>query len=149
MSAENRDKDEPADSRQRPVWSGQSAMPGAGGLARIAAAAANSAHGLKQGFASEAAIRQELALLALALPVSYFLASSFWVGVALIASLLVVLMAEFLNTAIENLCDHVTPDKHEAIRITKDLASAGVFFSLLLAGLVWLAAIAERLGLIG
>ena len=63
--------------------------------------------------------------------------------------LLVVLIAEFLNTAIESLCDHVTPEKHEAIRITKDLASAGIFFSLLLAGLVWLAAIAERLGLIG
>ena len=149
MDTENRDKDEPEDSRQRPVWSGQSAMPGAGGLARIAAATVNSARGLKHGFAGEAAIRQEIALLVLALPVSFFIASSFWVGVALIASLLVVLIAEFLNTAIESLCDHVTPQKHEAIRITKDLASAGIFFSLLLAGLVWLAAIAERLGFIG
>jgi diacylglycerol kinase (ATP) len=149
MDTDKRGDDRPAGSDERPQWSGQSAMPGAGGLARIVAAAANSANGLKQGFASEAAIRQELALLALALPVSYFLASSFWVAIALIASLLVVLIAEFLNTAIENLCDHVTPDRHDAIRITKDLASAGIFFSLLLAGLVWLAAIAERLGLIG
>ena len=149
MSTGNRNKDEPEDLRDRPVWGGRSAMPGAGGLTRILAAAANSLSGLKHGFASEAAIRQELALLALALPVSFFIASSFWVGVALIASLLVMLMAEFLNSAIESLCDHVTPQKHEAIRITKDLSSAGAFFSQLLAGLVWLAAIAERLGLIG
>ncbi len=149
MSTGNRGEDEPEDRRGRPQRSSQSALPGAGGLARIAAAAVNSASGLKHGFANEAAIRQELALLALALPVSFFIASSFWVGIALIASLLVVLMAEFLNTAIESLSDHVTPEMHEEIRVTKDLASAGVFFSLLLAGLVWLAAIAERLGLIG
>lgn len=149
MGTENRGKQEPEDSRHRSDRNDRSAKPGADGLSRIVAAAANSANGLKQGFASEAAIRQELALLALALPVSFFIASSFWVGVALIASLLVVLMAEFLNTAVENLCDHVTPQEHEAIGVTKDLASAGVFFSLLLAGLVWLAAIAERLGLIG
>jgi diacylglycerol kinase (ATP) len=143
MDTDKSDDDKPAGSNNR------SAMTGAGGLARIAAATANSARGIKQGFASEAAIRQELALLALALPLSFFVASTFWVGIALIASLLVVLIAEFLNSAVESLSDHVTPQKHEAIRITKDLASAGVFFSLLLAGLVWFAAIAERLGLIG
>ncbi len=44
---------------------------------------------------------------------------------ALVASLLFVLSIEFLNTAIERLCNHIQPDRHEAIRITKDLASAG------------------------
>jgi len=149
MDTDKRGEDRPEGSNGRQQWSGQSAMPGAGGLKRIAAAAANSARGLRQGFASEAAIRQELALLALALPASFFIASSLWVGVALIASLLLMLMAEFLNSAIESLCDHVTQQKHEAIRITKDLSSAGAFFSQLLAGLVWLAAIAQRFGLFG
>ena len=51
---------------------------------------------------------------------------------ALVASLLFVLSIEFLNTAIERLCNHIQPDRHEAIRITKDLASAGVFFALAL-----------------
>ncbi len=51
------------------------------------------------------------------------------------------LSIEFLNTAIERLCNHIQPEKHEAIRITKDLASAGVFFSLLLAALIWGAAL--------
>jgi len=64
--------------------------------------------------------------------------------VALAGSVLFVLSIEFLNTAIERLCDHIEPKRHEAIRITKDLASAGVFFSLVLAGLIWVAALWER-----
>jgi diacylglycerol kinase (ATP) len=55
-----------------------------------------------------------------------------------------VLAIEFLNTAIERLCNHIQPEKHEAIRITKDLASAGVFFALVLAGLVWVVALWDR-----
>jgi len=64
--------------------------------------------------------------------------------VALIASLLFVLSVEFMNTAIERLCNHIQPGKHEAIRITKDLASAAMFFALTLAGIVWLAALWAR-----
>ena len=55
---------------------------------------------------------------------------------------------ELLNTAIEKLSDHVTPDHHVAIGRIKDMASAAVGLSLLLAGLVWLVALAERVGLI-
>jgi diacylglycerol kinase (ATP) len=75
---------------------------------------------------------------------SFFVATNVWTWVALIASLLFVLSVEFMNTAIERLCNHIQPDKHEAIRITKDLASAAVFFSLLLAALVWGAALWTR-----
>jgi diacylglycerol kinase (ATP) len=75
---------------------------------------------------------------------SFFVAQDVWTWVALVASLLFVLSIEFLNTAIERLCNHIQPDKHEAIRITKDLASAGVFFSLLLAAVVWGAALWTR-----
>lgn len=105
--------------------------------------------GLREGIADEAAIRQEAAISAVLLPLSFFVAPSLWIWVALVASLLFVLAVEFLNTAIERLCDHVTPERNEAIRITKDLSSAAVFFSLLLAGLVWIAAIGTRLGVIG
>ena len=66
---------------------------------------------------------------------------------ALIASLLLVLSIEFLNTAVERLCNHIQPEKHDAIRITKDLASAGVFFALLLVALVWIAAAVARFAL--
>lgn len=124
----------------------KSALPGNGGLARISAAARNSLRGIFDGVMTEAAIKQEVALIAVAVPLSFFVAGNLWIWVALVGSLLFVLVVEFLNTAIERLCNHVSPQKHEAIRVTKDLASAGVFFALLLAAVVWVAAIVERLG---
>lgn len=122
----------------------RSALPGRGGLARIAAAFWNSLQGLREGLATESAIKQEVAIACLLLPLSFFIAPDVWTWVALVASLFFLLSVEFLNTAIERLCNHIQPDKHEAIRITKDLASAGVFFSLLLAALVWGAALWMR-----
>ena len=123
----------------------RSAVPGKGGFSRIAASFSNTVGGLREGILTEAAIKQEVAIAVVALPLSFFIADSLWVWVALIASLLLVLAVEFLNTAIERLCNHLHPDRHEGIRITKDLASAGVFFALTLAGLVWGAALLTRL----
>ncbi|MGH6922967.1 MAG: diacylglycerol kinase [Propylenella sp.] len=131
------------------IYRSHSALPGKGGLARIAAAALNSACGLREGLVTEAAIKQEIALAAVLLPASFVVAANVWVWLALVASVLFVLVVEFLNTAVERLCNHVTPERHEAIRVTKDLASTGVFFALCLAGLVWLVAILDRFGLIG
>ena len=122
----------------------RSALPGRGGLARIVAAFWNSLGGLKEGLSTESAIKQEAAIACLLVPLSFFIARDLWTWVALIASLLFVLSIEFLNTAIERLCNHIQPDRHEAIRITKDLASAGVFFSLALAALVWIVALWAR-----
>jgi diacylglycerol kinase (ATP) len=122
----------------------RSALPGRGGLARVAAAFWNSLRGLQEGLSTESAIKQEVAIACLLLPVSFFVAETLWTWVALAGSILFVLAVEFLNTAIERLCDHIEPKKHEAIRITKDLASAGVFFSLVLAGVIWVAALWER-----
>ena len=122
----------------------RSALPGRGGLARVAAAFWNSLRGLQEGLSTESAIKQEVAIACLLLPLSFFVAKDLWTWVALAGSVLFVLSIEFLNTAIERLCDHIEPKRHEAIRITKDLASAGVFFSLVLAGLIWVAALWER-----
>ncbi len=127
----------------------QAALPGRGGLARIAAAATNSVRGLRVGLLTEAAVKQEVAIAALLLPVSFFVAANLWIWLGLVASVLFVLVVEFLNTAVERLCNHVTPEQHEAIRVTKDLASTAVFFALGLAGLVWVVALLDRLGVIG
>jgi diacylglycerol kinase (ATP) len=108
----------------------RSALPGRGGL--------------QEGLATESAIKQEVAIACILLPLSFFIARDVWTWVALVASLLFVLSIEFLNTAIERLCNHIQPDRHEAIRITKDLASAGVFFALALGALVWIAALWAR-----
>ncbi len=55
---------------------------------------------------------------------------------------------ELLNTAIEKLADHVTPERNPKIGVLKDYGSAAVFCALSLAALVWIAALAIRLGLI-
>ena len=134
----------PRDSVSDGIPPAKSAMPGRGGLARVGAAFWNSLRGLQEGLSTESAIKQEFAIACVLLPLSFFIARDLWTWVALVGSILFVLAIEFLNTAIERLCNHIEPKKHEAIRITKDLASAGVFFALTLAGLIWVAALWAR-----
>ena len=122
----------------------QAALPGRGGIARIWAALWNTVRGLREGLSTEAAIKQEVAIALIALPLTFFVAIDIWTWVALVGSLLFLLAVEFLNTAIERLCNHVQPEKHAAIRVTKDLGSAAVFVAILLAGLVWIAALLAR-----
>ncbi|MCJ2035086.1 diacylglycerol kinase [Methylobacterium sp. J-068] len=105
----------------------------------------NSWRGLAHGARTERAIRLELVLLLLGAPLALLLGATLWVRVALLASLLLMLCAEFLNTAIEKLCDHLHPDHHPRIGIVKDLASAGTFSAQGIAALVWIAALIERL----
>ncbi|AWN38019.1 diacylglycerol kinase [Methylobacterium radiodurans] len=114
-------------------------------MGEIIMAFLNSWRGLRHGARTERAVRQELALLALGVPIALVLGASLWVKVALIASLLLMLAAEFLNTALEKLCDHLHPDRHPAIGTVKDLASAGAFLAQMIAALVWIAALIERL----
>lgn len=106
----------------------------------------NSWRGLVHGARTERAVRLELALLLLGVPLAFLVGATLWVRVALLVSLLLMLAAEFLNTAIEKLCDHLHPDHHRRIGIVKDLASAGTFLAQGIAALVWLAALYERLG---
>lgn len=105
----------------------------------------NSWRGLVHGARTERAVRQELLLLLVGVPVALLLGASLWARVALIAALLLMLAAEFLNTAVEKLCDHLHPDHHAAIGTVKDLASAGAFLSQAIAALVWITALIERL----
>ncbi len=147
--AQDRGAGSPARDAVNGTHGNQAALPGRGGFARIAAAAANSVRGLRVGLLTEAAVKQEVAIAALLLPVSFFVAANVWIWLALVASVLFVLVVEFLNTAVERLCNHVTPERHEAIRVTKDLASTAVFFALGLAGLVWIVAVLDRFGVIG
>jgi diacylglycerol kinase (ATP) len=115
---------------------------------RLYGATVNSLRGFRYGLRHEAALREEAILLAAALPVGLFLAPGIGWYVAMVGSLLVVLAVELLNTAIEKLSDHVTREQHPAIRAIKDFGSAAVFCALCLAGLIWLAAIGLRIGLL-
>jgi diacylglycerol kinase (ATP) len=117
-------------------------------LKRLFSATKNSLRGLIDGFTTEPALREEAILFVVAVPLGLVLAPSAVWYVAMIGVILVLLAIEFLNTAIEKLADHVTREQHNDIRRIKDFGSAAVFCGLCLAGLVWIAAMAVRFGLL-
>lgn len=117
-------------------------------MKRLYSATANSLRGIVDGIRTEPALREEAVLLAVALPLGLVIAPSLLWYVAMIGAVLAVLAVEFLNTAIEKLADHVTREQHTAIGRIKDFGSAAVFCALCLTGIVWLAALAIKLGLL-
>jgi diacylglycerol kinase (ATP) len=105
----------------------------------------NSWCGLRGAAQSEAAVREELVAIALAVPLAFVVAESPLKRFALIGVVLFILVVELLNTAIEKLADEVATGPDPAIRRVKDMGSAAVGIATLVAGSVWLAAIGERL----
>jgi diacylglycerol kinase (ATP) len=114
---------------------------------RLWRAAINSWNGLRAVARSEEAFRQELIVFLIAVPVSFVVAVEAWKRLALILVIVLVMIVELLNTAIEKLGDRVSRDHDPRMGLIKDLGSAAVLLSLLFAGAVWLVALAERLGL--
>lgn len=110
-------------------------------MRRILRATLHTLNGLRAATASEAAFRQEILVLVAAVPLAFVIAAENWKRLALIAIVILVLVIELLNTAIEKLADRVTADRDPVIGRVKDMGSAAVGLSLLLAGLFWLLAI--------
>ena len=123
-------------------------LPCGSQVKRLYSATLNTLRGLGYCLRHEAAVREEAMLLAVAVPLGLFLAPSVAWYVAMIGALLAVLAVELLNTAIEKLADYVTRERHVEIRRIKDFGSAAVFCALCLTGLIWVAAIAVRWGLL-
>jgi diacylglycerol kinase (ATP) len=111
---------------------------------RLWKALINSINGLRWAMGHEAAVQEEVVALLIGLPASFFVAVSIAWWVALVGSLLILIVVELLNTAVEKLSDHVTPEHSWAIKVVKDLGSAAVLLTLALAFLVWASAIAVR-----
>ena len=117
-------------------------------MLRFWRATINSRNGLAFAIRSEQAIREELIALLLALPLAWLIGATPMRSVELVASVLLVMAIELLNTAIEKLADRLTTDHDPQIGRVKDLGSAAVGVALVAAGLFWLFAIAERMGAI-
>jgi diacylglycerol kinase (ATP) len=117
-------------------------------MERLLRATINTWHGLVAAARSEEAFRQELIALILAVPLAFLLAGEAWKRLALIGVVVFVLVVELLNTAIEKLADRVNLAIDPQIGRVKDMGSAAVGLALLIAGITWLLALAERLGLI-
>lgn len=101
--------------------------------------------GLKAAWRHEAAFRQELILFLLLLPLVVWVGDGPVEWVLLLGSGLVVLAVELLNSAIESVVDRIGPEHHELSGRAKDLGSAAVMASLLLAGLTWLLLLGQKL----
>ena len=111
--------------------------PGNTGIKRIINAAGYSWAGLKAAFKHEAAFRQELALCVVLVPAGLWLGQSSVERALLIGSLLLILIVELLNSAIEAVVDRFGGEQHELSGRAKDIGSAAVFIALLNATLVW------------
>ena len=110
---------------------------GATGLRRLVNAAGYSLAGLKAAL-GEAAFRQELVLALVLVPLGLYLGASGIERALLVGSVLLVLVVELLNSAVEAAVDRVSIELHDLSKRAKDLGSAAVMVSLLNAAAVWL-----------
>lgn len=111
--------------------------PGKTGLTRIIHAFGYSMKGFKAAFKYESAFRQEVALLVVLVPAAIWLGQSSTEHIFLIGSLLLVLIVELLNSAVEAVVDRIGDEMHKLAGRAKDMGSAAVFVSLVNVFLVW------------
>jgi diacylglycerol kinase (ATP) len=113
-------------------------------LRRIARAAGYSAAGLKAAVRGETAFRQELALCVVLAPLGLWLGRDGVERALLLGSLLLVLVVELLNSAIEAAINRIGAERNELSGLAKDLGSAAVFVALLIVLTVWALVLADR-----
>ncbi len=112
-------------------------------MERLIKAWQNSLRAFRRLSTSEKAFQQELVLLAAALPLAWFLSTS-WRGYwLLVGSILFLIVVEVLNTGIEAACDAVSREFDIDIQLDKDCGSLAVLISIILAMIVWGLAIVE------
>ncbi|MDR2365170.1 MAG: diacylglycerol kinase [Zoogloeaceae bacterium] len=111
------------------------------GLARLANALRYSIKGFTTAFRYEAAFRQELLLVVIALPLGLYLGENGVERALLVGSLLLVLIVELVNSAVEAIVDMASPELNDLAGRAKDMGSAAVMSSLILAGVVWVLAL--------
>jgi len=112
-------------------------VPRASGVRRLVNAFGHSMDGLTAAFRSEEAFQIEVVLAAILLPVVFFLPVSAVERALLIASVLLVLIVELLNSAIEAIVDRISLERHPLSRQAKDIGSAAVLLTLLLLVSTW------------
>ena len=108
------------------------------GLKRIYNAAFFSAAGLKATWQHEEAFRQEVLLLIISVPTAIYLAKTSIEMLLLIGSVILVLLVELLNSAVEAAIDRIGFEHHELSGRAKDIGSAAVMLSLIWAAITWL-----------
>lgn len=107
------------------------------GLTRLFNALGYSRDGLAAAWKHEAAFREEVLLLLVAVPLALYFGQDGMARALLISSLLLVLIVEILNSGLEAIVDKASPEKHELAKRAKDMGSAAVLLALVNAAVVW------------
>ena len=107
------------------------------GLTHAWRAAGIALQGLRAAWQHEDAFRQEVLIAAIAVPAALLLPATSLGKALMIASILLVLIVELLNSALEAAVDHTSLEQHPLAKRAKDIASAAVFLSIVNALMVW------------
>jgi diacylglycerol kinase (ATP) len=124
----------------------ESPFKGKTGVARVVQAFFNSLAGLGDAWRHESAFRQEVLLAAILLPVAFAVPVSGTERALLVATVLLVLVVELLNSSVEAAIDRISLDRHQLSKRAKDLGSAAVLVTLVLLGAVWSLVLLPLLG---
>jgi len=114
------------------------------GITRAFRAAINSWNGLIYAFKEESAFRQELGLSLILIPLAIYLPVTPIEQILLIASVILVLIIELLNSSVEAAIDRISFEVHDLSKRAKDFGSAAVMLALLLCGLTWVIILSEH-----
>jgi diacylglycerol kinase (ATP) len=118
---------------------------GATGIRRLLNATRHSLEGLAAAVQHEAAFRQELLLAAVLVPLGLWLGDDGIERALLVGTVLMLLVVELLNSAIEAVVDRISLENHELAKRAKDYGSAAVMIALAATALVWLLLLLPRL----
>ena len=122
----------------------ESPYKGETGPRRLISATRNSFAGLAEAVRHEDAFRMELILAAVALPLAFWVGDTAVEWALLIGSVLMILLVELLNSAIEATVDRISFENHRLAKRAKDISSAAVLIALLNAGVIWLLIVISR-----
>jgi diacylglycerol kinase (ATP) len=120
--------------------------PGRTGLRRVVDATRYSAQGFRAAWRNESAFRQETTLALILVPFAFLLGGTRTQIALLLLTLGLVLITELLNSAIEAIVDHASPELNELAGRAKDMGSAAVFVSLTTVVVVWALVAVDRFG---
>lgn len=116
----------------------QSPYKGKTGLRRVWSAMIYSMHGLRSAYQHEDAFRMELVVAAVTIPLALWLPVGNIGKALLVGSILLVLLVELINSAIEATVDRISLEKNTLSKRAKDIGSAAVLISIINAAVVWM-----------
>ena len=115
----------------------KSPFKGKTGIKRLANAFTYSVAGTLAAFKHEDAFRQEVILSAILIPLAIYLGQTVIEQALMIASILLIIIVELLNSSLEATVDRISIKRHKLSKRAKDIGSAAVFFSLVNAAAIW------------